>query len=292
MVAAASLSDRQRLVGDLPATFDTAAVAEIRQRLNQVRASGVSILFAIESGSRAWGFPSPDSDYDCRFVYLRPPRDHFVLRQHRDVIEFPIVGEVDTGGWDLRKALLLALNGNAVIHEWLVSPLVYEEIAGFRAALGELLQKILIPAKVAQHYLGLAQSQFDRFGGGDTEIPLKKLFYSIRPLVALTWMEERGFSSLPPMNMPECLAGTAIDADIRAAIDELIARKAQTRELGEGDAPQPLLRFLHSSMQRLPPLVSEASPTVRARDEHYELAESFYRQIVDGAHPVAPNLVP
>ena len=82
-----------------------------------MRSQGVIILFAIESGSRAWGFPSPDSDYDCRFVYIRRVSDHLVLQQPRDVIEFPIEGEIDAGGWDLRKALLLALGGNAVIVE-------------------------------------------------------------------------------------------------------------------------------------------------------------------------------
>ena len=97
--------------------FSPDAVSEIRQRLDAVRASGIRILFAIESGSRAWGFPSPDSDYDCRFVYVRPVEDHLKLNPDRDVIEFPIEGEIDTGGWDLRKALLLALKGNAVIVE-------------------------------------------------------------------------------------------------------------------------------------------------------------------------------
>jgi predicted nucleotidyltransferase len=105
--------------------FSPDAVSEVRRRLDMVRSSGVRILFAIESGSRAWGFPSPDSDYDCRFIYVRPIEDHLKLAAERDVIEFPIEGEIDTGGWDLRKALLLALKGNAVIGEWVHSPHVY-----------------------------------------------------------------------------------------------------------------------------------------------------------------------
>lgn len=108
------------------------------------------IGFAIESGSRAWGFPSPDSDYDCRFVYVRPVADHIALDMARDVIEFPIVGLIDTGGWDLRKALHLALSGNAVIVEWLKSPLVYEEEPGFRARMAALLDEIMEPRRVAR----------------------------------------------------------------------------------------------------------------------------------------------
>ncbi|MFW8587429.1 DNA polymerase beta superfamily protein [Rhizobium beringeri] len=118
--------------------FDPEAVTEIRSRLASVREQGIRIGFAIESGSRAWGFPSPDSDYDCRFVYIRPVEHHLALVSARDVIEFPIIGDIDTGGWDLRKALRLALKGNAVVVEWLKSPIAYEEEAGFRSRLGRV----------------------------------------------------------------------------------------------------------------------------------------------------------
>lgn len=48
---------------------------------------GVKVLYACESGSRAWGFASPDSDYDVRFVYVRPLEDYLSLVPVRDVIE-------------------------------------------------------------------------------------------------------------------------------------------------------------------------------------------------------------
>jgi predicted nucleotidyltransferase len=199
-------------MGSLPAEFSADAIASIRARLDAVRAEGPRILFAIESGSRAWGFPSPDSDYDCRFVYLRPARQHLTIEQPRDVIEFPIEGDIDTGGWDLRKALLLALAGNAVLVEWVNSSIVYEEIEGFRPRLRALLQQIVDPAKVCQHYLGLARSQAARIGNIGGEIKLKRLFYLIRPLIALDWMEQRQFGELPPMNMLECLEQTDIES--------------------------------------------------------------------------------
>ena len=99
---------------------------EIQQRLDLIVAEeDVRLLFAVESGSRAWGFPSPDSDYDVRFVYARHITDYLRLEDRRDVIERPIVDEIDLNGWDIKKALQLMLKSNAVISEWLQSPIVY-----------------------------------------------------------------------------------------------------------------------------------------------------------------------
>ncbi len=254
--------------------FAPEAVAEIRSRLASVRAEGIRIGFAIESGSRAWGFPSPDSDYDCRFVYVRSERDHLTLFPHRDVIEFPIVGDIDTGGWDLRKALLLALKGNAVLVEWLKSPIVYEEEAGFRSRLGTLLDVIMVPEKVARHYIGLMkQHQPD---DGAAPIRLKKLLYSIRPAIALEWMRQTDFAKLPPMNMLECLADIDIAEDIRTSILQLVAVKKETREMGEGVPPSPLTEFLSASLVRY----SNFSGMFRedqARDKSMqEFADRFY----------------
>jgi len=93
---------------------------------------GATVLLAVESGSRAWGFPSPDSDYDCRFIFVRPPENYLRLFALRDVIEFPTDGLVDVNGWDLAKALRLLLRGNAVVIEWLTSPFTYAGDAVFR----------------------------------------------------------------------------------------------------------------------------------------------------------------
>jgi len=87
------------------------------------------VLLAIESGSRAWGFPSPDSDYDCRFIYARRTQDYLSLFPARDVIEEPFDRVLDIGGWDLAKALRLLLKGNAVVVEWLMSPRQAREFA-------------------------------------------------------------------------------------------------------------------------------------------------------------------
>ena len=95
----------------------------------------VFLPLAVESGSRAWGFSSPDSDYDCRFVFVRHIAEHITPWTLRDVIELPLEGDLDVNGWDLAKALRLLLKGNAVIVEWLRSPLIYRGQAWFRDGL-------------------------------------------------------------------------------------------------------------------------------------------------------------
>jgi len=262
----------------LPTDFAPEAVAAIRARLDMARQQGAKILFAIESGSRAWGFPSPDSDYDCRFVYIRAIADHLVLEQPRDVIEFPLEGEIDAGGWDLRKALLLALGGNAVIVEWAKSPIVYEELPGFRDRLLDLLAEIVDPARVSRHYLGLARSHVAKTGSFAGEVKLKKLFYLIRPIVALDWMEQRDFARLPPMNMVDCLGETNIPAEAADEIRRLIDKKHETREMGTGLIPAAIAHYLEARYGH-----HEMNLAGSVRDEvrqarNRALATEFYRR--------------
>lgn len=258
--------------------FDLEAVAEIRSRLASVKQQGIRLGFAIESGSRAWGFPSPDSDYDCRFVYVRPVADHIGLVLNRDVIEFPIVGDIDTGGWDLRKALLLALKGNAVLVEWVKSPIAYEEEPGFRGRLSEVLDEIMVPQKVALHYVGLLRSHWQAHGDGP--IKLKKLLYAIRPAIALEWMRSNGFQKLPPMNMMQCLAAVTIDEELRKAIHDLVIVKGQTREMGEGMPPERIQSFLAASIERYLDFAERIELDQERDGRAQHLADIFYQQEV------------
>jgi predicted nucleotidyltransferase len=259
--------------------FDAEAVRQIRARLDLARQSGASILFAIESGSRAWGFPSPDSDYDCRFVYVWPVAQHLVLNVQRDVIEFPIEGEIDAGGWDLRKALLLALKGNAAILEWVKSPYVYEERPGIRSALLAVLDEIVEPALVAKHYLGLLKRHDLAFSDGD--IRIKKLFYAIRPALSLHYMEERDFQAHPPMDIGSLLAGVALKQDLADLIAALIETKKITREMGTGPVPSLLAGYLKEALRRYEAGAGAFGLSGKIRSEdRFQAAEAFYRATV------------
>ena len=220
----------------LPEDFDAAVVTAIDERLDAIAASGVALPLAIESGSRAWGFPSPDSDYDCRFLYVRPRHAYLSLWPMGDVIETPLDGLLDVNGWDVAKALRLAARGNAVVIEWLRSPVVYRGDPEFRDLLAGFCKEHAPVERVRSHYLHLAISQ--RIGAPQA---VKKLLYLLRPVMALRWM--RMYATLPPMHFPTLVDACALPAALRGEIDELLRRKAVTRELGTAPVAPALLAF-------------------------------------------------
>ena len=221
----------------IPTDFAPEVVAAIDARLAQIEhEQGVRIPWAIESGSRAWGFASPDSDYDCRFFYVRPRSAYADLWPSRDVIETPLEGLLDVNGWDLRKAVRLAVAGNATVGEWLRSPWVYSGEEAFRDDLLALVAAVTDPARVRRHYLHVGRSQWDRAGDGAGVVRLKRVFYAIRPAATLRWLDTH--HGVPPMNLDELLAETQIPQDVRTEIAELRDLKSRTRELGLAPAPR------------------------------------------------------
>ncbi len=209
--------------------------AQILSRLDDIaRSEDVRILLAVESGSRAWGFASADSDYDVRFLYVRGLEDYAALTVPRDVIERPIDGALDFSGWDLRKALTLGLRWNPALVEWLTSPIVYAEAGWEAQALRRLFAVPEGQAALIRHYLGLAYRQFARHIDGRAAVNLKKYFYVVRPAVALLWLETRGASETPPMSLPALLDGVSLPADVADAIVDLRARKLAAVEAGRG----------------------------------------------------------
>ncbi len=189
----------------------------------------VKIIFAIESGSRAWGFPSPDSDYDVRFVYAHKLDWYLTIEPGRDVIERPISDELDISGWDIKKALGLLLKPNPVMFEWLSSPIHYRWMVAECAKLIEFSKKPAHSTACLYHYLNLGQRQFDLHLGRDKEIRLKKYFYVLRPALAIRWMRLRQ-DEIPPMNIQALVQGLDINSSVVEIIGDLIERKATLNE--------------------------------------------------------------
>ena len=157
----------------------------------------VTVLYACESGSRGWGFASPDSDYDVRFVYVHRRGWYLTVEPGRDVIELPISGELDINGWDLRKALKLLHNSNPVLLEWLRSPIVYRQHAALAPRLAALCVRHLSPERAYHHYLSMARKNCREHLLGEV-VRYKKYLYVLRPLLAARWI--RAGRGAPPMS--------------------------------------------------------------------------------------------
>ena len=239
-------------VRSIPSEFDPATVAAIDARLDAVeRDEGARILWAAESGSRAWGFPSPDSDYDARFIYVRHRDAYLSLWPPRDVIETALDKILDVNGWDLAKALRLLLKGNAVVLEWLTSTIVYRGDPAFREAMLALARRHGDRRGLARHYLHLGVKQRDRHmpdGGGD--VGVKKLFYVLRPAAALRWLRLHPGEIVPPMHLPTLIAEGDASAEVREAVAALIARKATMAEGERGEVPSALAAFIDEEFER------------------------------------------
>ena len=235
---------------NIPPDMDPAIVAGIDDRLDGiVREHDVTIAFAIESGSRAWGFPSPDSDYDCRFVFIRPRQEYLSLFRKRDVIETPLTPLLDVNGWDLGKALKLLLKGNAVIIEWLTSPIVYQAKEDFRPAMLALAMDLADRRLIARHYFHLARRTRAQWLSDPEQVVLKKLFYVLRPVLALRWLRLHRQANVAPMHFPTLCAQSGLDGLVRSDIERLLALKAETREMGAGVAPGPILDLIAAELE-------------------------------------------
>jgi uncharacterized protein len=263
----------------IPPDFAAGPLSEIDGTLDDIaRDHRVAIPLAIESGSRAWGFPSPDSDYDCRFVYIRSPDQYLSPWVPRDVIETPLVRDLDVNGWDLSKALKLMLKGNAVIIEWLQSPIVYRGDPAFRDALLELARRHASPALIARHYLHLGERQRNTYFGDGKQVALKKLFYALRPAAALRWMRLNAGEALPPMHFPTLMAECEPSAKVSELVAELLIQKAETRELGTGPLPDSIKDFVDSEFA-----LARATETVVDRTSPHAKSEvsEFFRHWVE-----------
>ena len=229
----------------IPKEFSASVVEQIDDRLTAVETEQrVHIALAIESGSRAWGFPSPNSDYDCRFVFIRSIEQYLTPWPPRDVIETPLDRLRDVNGWDLGKALKLVLKGNAVIIEWVRSPIVYRGDPSFRQDLLDFATAFANRIHIGRHYLHLGERQRRTYFADEKQVQLKKIFYALRPAATLRWLRLRPDEVIPPMHFPTLMAEGDPPADVVEIVRELLDRKAKSRELGVAPLPKPIQAFI------------------------------------------------
>lgn len=235
-------------------------VPDIEAELDRVeREHDVRIAFAIESGSRAWGFASDDSDFDVRFVYAHPEAWHLSIdaATKRDVIENPIDEALDVSGWNLVKALNLYRRTNPPLFEWLHSPIVYRDRFGLMAELRELAPDFYNPKAAAYHYLRMTNNSWRQYLQKPV-VKRKKYLYALRPVMAVTWIE-RGLGVVP-VPFDTLLDAVVDEPAVRAAVDRLVADKATGGELGEQPQDPVLHAYLAREMERLEATVAKLEP--------------------------------
>ncbi|MCH2558356.1 MAG: nucleotidyltransferase domain-containing protein [Alcanivorax sp.] len=223
---------------------------EIMARLAAAeREHGVRILMAVESGSRAWGFPSPNSDYDVRFVYAHP-RDWYLaldVEDRRDVIEYEITDDIDLNGWDVRKALKLFGKSNPSFVEWIQSPIVYRDESGFAERARALLPQVYAVDSGVFHYLSMADKNYRGYLKAQL-VPLKKYFYALRPLLAIRWLER--FRTPAPVEFDRLRALVADNTPVNKDIERLLARKQRSQEKEFVPAMPALNDFIEQELSR------------------------------------------
>lgn len=208
----------------------------------------VRILYACESGSRAWGFPSADSDYDVRFVYVRPTAWYLSVQKRRDVIERMVGDKFDLVGWGLPKALHLFGKSNPPLLEWLQSPIVYRKVGMLAERLRSLMADFYSPRSCLYHYFHMARGNYREYLKGDT-VWLKKYLYVLRPVLSCLWIEA-GLGPVP-MYMGTLVERLVDDPALKGAIDQLLVEKAAGRELDRGQRIDPISEFLDQELTRL-----------------------------------------
>ncbi|MBQ8781584.1 MAG: nucleotidyltransferase domain-containing protein [Oscillospiraceae bacterium] len=219
----------------------------IQDKLNEIeRTENVRILHCVESGSRAWGFASPDSDYDVRFIYIRNKEHYLKLEQTRDVIEWQLDDTLDINGWDLQKTLRLLHKSNPTVFEWNNSPIVYRTTDIWQSMSG-IINNCFDSKSGMYHYISTAASNSRAYLRGDT-VKLKKYFYAVRPILAAKWIAEKG--TPPPMLFSELVAAELED-DIKPIIEMLLELKVNSPETTHGERIEELNDYINISLEKL-----------------------------------------
>ena len=247
---------------------------EIQGRIKQAEAEhDVRVLYAVESGSRAWGFASQNSDYDVRFIYVRPKNWYLSvdLEQKRDVIEYEITDEIDLNGWDLKKTLQLFAKSNPAIIEWLQSPVIYLENGAFAAEARALLQDMYSIEKGIYHYKNMATRNYLNYLK-DGIVPLKKYFYALRPLLAIRWIERHRAPA--PIEFGKLRQLIPVGSNLEAEIAKLLARRQNSREQELIPAVPELNTFIETELERLKNIQIPKT----ARRSHWESLNSLFRK--------------
>lgn len=239
----------------------------------------IKILYAVESGSRAWGFPSKDSDYDVRFIYIHQPQwylsiDPQGIGTKRDVIEVPINDLLDISGWEITKALRLFRKSNPPLFEWLKSDILYYKKYSFIDELRSLVPVVFYPNASLYHYLNMAKNNYRDYLQG-SEVKIKKYFYVLRPILACKWIEV--YNTVPPIDFNELVQLMVSNGELKTAIHLLLERKMGGDEMDIEPRIEVINNFIENEIVRLEAYVKTLS--VKIEDPTDKLDQLFRRTL-------------
>lgn len=239
---------------------------EIQSKLDEIeKKENVKILHCAESGSRAWGFASPDSDYDVRFIYVRRTEDYLRICPLRDVIEWQLDDTFDINGWDIIKALRLLLKSNPTFFEWKNSQVVYRTSDEWQNA-GDIFDEYFNLRSGVNHYLNTAKNNYKVYLQGE-RVKLKKYFYVLRPVLAAKWILDK---KTPPPVLFSKLAESELDSRISQEVEELLEMKKAASELGESGRIEKLHSYLEEEMASIENSLNKLARDIPADTERLD----------------------
>lgn len=244
----------------------------IKDKLKEIEEKeNVTILMAVESGSRAWGFASPDSDYDVRFIYVREKEDYLRLDTVRDVIDWQLDDVLDINGWDVKKALQLMHNSNPTIFEWCESPIVYRTSEAFEQ-MKQLRKAYFSPKKSLYHYLHMAESNYKKFLQCD-QIKVKKYFYVLRPILAAKWIAAKKI--WPPMLFSE-LMEAELEEDLKPETERLLVMKKEMDEMELVPGSRKINAYVESNLEKFKKLADDMPKT----ETSWDSLNRYFRSLI------------
>ncbi len=230
---------------DMKDTKDTKDMKElILEKISEIeKKEDVKIIHCIESGSRAWGFPSPDSDYDVRFIYVRPKEFYLRLDKTKDFIDWQLDDTLDINGWDISKALRLLHGSNPTLFEWNSSPVIYKTTDDWKKV-SSVITDYFLAKNGLYHYLSTAKKNYREFLTGEY-VKYKKYFYVLRPLLACKWILDKG---TPPPMLFKTLCDCYLEVSLKAEVDCLLDLKMNSPEITVGKRFEKVNAYIEKSL--------------------------------------------
>lgn len=214
----------------------------LKEIKNLEKELSIKILYAVESGSRAWGFASRNSDWDVRFIYIHNRNWYLSVDNKKDNYERILPNDIDLAGWEIRKTLKLFRKSNPPLMEWLHSPIIYYRNYSFIDKLRKLADEYFNPKSCMYHYLHMAERNFKAYFKTD-EVKIKKYFYVLRPVLACSWIENT--NTMAPMEFQHLVESQIADKELKVEIEKLLTRKIAGEELDL----EPRIPIIHNFLE-------------------------------------------